>query len=113
MKCTDESCKMEENATCSCDCSEAECSDCGCGTADPVKQSMEMLHRAFHDAMYQVHVERLKKRIDASFGPGLDKSADAMIETAAKVWQSMLMQSEGKKELESKLQKIFSETSRR
>ena len=38
---------------------------------------------------------------------------DAMIETASKVWQSMLVQSESKKELESKLQKIFSETSRR
>jgi uncharacterized membrane protein YheB (UPF0754 family) len=104
---------MEEDAMCSCNCSEMECNDCGCGTADPIKMSMEMLHKAFHDAMYQVHVERLKKRIDASFGPSLDKSADAMIETAGKVWQSMLMQSEGKKELESKLQKIFSETSRR
>ena len=101
-----------EDTTCSCT-SEMECHDCCCGTADPVKQSMEMLHRAFHDAMYQVHVERLKKRIDANFGPALDKSADTMIETAGKVWQSMLMQSEGKKELESKLQKIFSETSRR
>lgn len=103
---------MEEDATCSCT-SETECSDCGCGTADPVKQSMELLHRAFHDALYQAHVERLKKRIDASFGPSLDKAADAMIETATKVWQSMLVQSEGKKELESKLQKIFSETSRK
>ncbi|MGI0069024.1 MAG: hypothetical protein ACREAN_02070, partial [Nitrosopumilaceae archaeon] len=67
----------------------------------------------FHDAMYQVHVERLKKRIDASFGPSIDKAADAMIETAAKVWQSMIVQSECKKELESKLQKIFSEASKR
>ncbi|MGI0070016.1 MAG: hypothetical protein ACREA3_02580 [Nitrosotalea sp.] len=113
MECTDESCKMEGHATCSCNCSEMECNDCGCGTADPIKMSMEMLHKAFHDAMYQVHVERLKKRIDANFGPALDKSADAMIETAGKVWQSMLIQAEGKKELESKLQKIFSETSRR
>jgi hypothetical protein len=104
---------MKEDATCSSNCSEMECSDCGCGTADPVKQSMDMLHKAFHDAMYQVQVERLKKRIDASFGPTLDKSADAMIETAGKVWQSMLMQAEGKKELESKLQRIFSETSRK
>ncbi len=104
---------MEEDATCSCNCSEMECSDCGCGTADPVKQSMDVLHKAFHDAMYQVQVERLKKRIDASFGPTLDKSADAMIETAGKIWQSMLMQAEGKKELESKLQRIFSETSRK
>ncbi|HXU95297.1 MAG TPA: hypothetical protein VFP45_02565 [Candidatus Nitrosotalea sp.] len=103
---------MEENATCSCT-SEMECDDCGCGTVDPVRQSMELLHKAFHDALYQAHVERLKKRIDASFGPSLDKGADAMIETAARVWQSIVVQSEAKKELESKLQKILSETSKR
>ena len=101
-----------EEATCSCT-SEAECGDCGCGTVDPVRQSMELLHKAFHDALYQAHVERLKKRIDASFGPALDKGADAMIEAASKVWQSNVAQSEAKKELESKLQKILSETSRR
>ena len=113
MECKSGICNVEEHATCSCDCSEMECNDCGCGSADPIKMSMEMLHKAFHDALYQAHVERLKKRIDASFGPTLDKSADAMIETAGKVWQSMLMQAEGKKELESKLQKIFSEAGRR
>ncbi|MDE1725023.1 MAG: hypothetical protein KGH76_03885 [Thaumarchaeota archaeon] len=113
MECKSGTCEIEEHATCSCDCSETECNDCGCGSADPIKQSMEMLHKAFHDALYQAHVERLRKRIDASFGPTLDKGADAMIETAAKVWQSMLLQSEGKKELEVKLQKIFSESSKR
>ena len=101
-----------EEATCSCT-SETECDDCGCGSVDPVRQSMELLHKAFHDALYQAHVERLKKRIDASFGPALDKGADAMIEAASKVWQSNVAQSEAKKELESKLQKILSETSRR
>ena len=112
MKCESGTCNTEEDATCSCT-SEMECNDCGCGTVDPVKQSMELLHKAFHDALYQAHVERLKKRIDAAFGPALDKASDAMIETAAKVWQSNLVQSEAKKELESKLQKIFSETSKR
>ena len=112
MECKTGTCNIEENATCSCT-SEMECDDCGCGTIDPVRQSMELLHKAFHDAIYQAHVERLKKRIDASFGPSLDKGADAMIETAAKVWQSIVVQSEAKKELESKLQKILSETSKR
>lgn len=113
MECKSGTCNIED-ATCSCT-SEMHCSDCDCGceTVDPVKQSAELLHKAFHDALYQAHVERLKKRIDSSFGPTLDKGADAMIETAAKIWQSMLVQSEGKKELESKLQKILSETSRR
>ncbi len=112
MECKSGTCNIEEDATCSCT-SEADCGDCGCGTVDPVKQSMELLHKAFHDALYQAHVERLRKRIDATFGPSLDKASDAMIETAAKVWQSMLVHSESKKELESKLQKIFSEASKR
>jgi uncharacterized membrane protein YheB (UPF0754 family) len=113
MECKSGTCNIEEHATDSCNCSETECNGCGCETIDPIKQSMELLHKAFHDAMYQAQVERLKKRIDTSFGPTLDKSADAMIETATKVWQSMLMQSEGKKELEIKLQKIFSEANRK
>ena len=111
MECKTGTCNIED-ATCSCT-SEMECSDCGCETADPVKQSMELWHKAFHDALYQAYVERLKKRIDASFGPSLDKGADAVIEAAAKVWQSKSVQSESKKELESKLQKIISETNRR
>ncbi|MGI0065165.1 MAG: hypothetical protein ACREAT_00230, partial [Nitrosotalea sp.] len=92
MECKSGTCNTEEDATCSC-ISESDCNDCGCETVDPVKQSMELLHKAFHDALYQAHVERLKKRIDASFGPSIDKAADAMIETAAKVWQSMIVQS--------------------
>src|SRR5713226_2749040 len=111
MECKSGTCNMEEDATCSCT-SEMECSDCGCGSADPVKQSMEVWHKAFHDALYQAHVERLKKRVEASFGPSLDKAADEMIEKGTKVGKSMMAQAKGKKKLESKLQKIFSETSK-
>ena len=78
MKCESGTCNTEEDATCSC-ASEMECNDCGCGTVDPVKQSMELLHKAFHDALYQAHVERLKKRIDASFGPTLEKNPPAPV----------------------------------
>ena len=113
MECKSGTCDVEEHATCSCDCSEMECDECGCGSADPVKMSMTLLHKTFHDAVYQAYVERLKKRIDANFGPNLDRAADAMTETAGKIWQSLIVQAESKKELESKLQKIFSESSKR
>jgi hypothetical protein len=43
----------------------------------------------------------------------MDKVADAVIDTVGKVWSSMLVQSEAKKDLASKLQKIYSETSKR
>ncbi len=38
---------------------------------------------AFHDTIYEAQVERLKKRIDANFGPTMDKVADVMFETAS------------------------------
>lgn len=114
MECTTETCNIEKNATCQCS-SEMSSQDCPCccNTIDPVQHAMVMWHKAFFDAMHEAQVERLKKRIDSTFGPTMDKVADAVIESFGKIWQSMLLQSEGKKELESKLQKIFSETSRK
>ena len=109
MDCECESCDVEKGATCSCS-SELECQECGCGSGDPVQHMMETWHKAFHQAMYETQVERLKKRIESSFGPTLDKSADAFFESAGKIFQSMVLQAEAKRELESKLQKIFSET---
>ncbi len=113
MECNNESCKMEHEATCACgsDKSYHEC--CGCDMPDPVDQAMMMWHQAFFDAFHEVQVEKLKKRIEATLGPTMDKSADAVFEAVTKVWTSMLTQSEAKKELASKLQKIFSETSRK
>ncbi len=112
MECTTETCNIEKNATCQCGSETSQ--DCPCCSAiDPVQHALAMWHTAFFDAMHEAQVERLKKRIDSTFGPTMDKVADAAIESFGKIWQSMLLQSEGKKELESKLQKIFSETSRR
>lgn len=71
-----------------------------------------MWQKAFFEAMHQVHVEKLKKKIEAAWGPNIDKSADAAIESFGKIWQSMLLQSEAKQEFASKLQKIASETRR-
>jgi uncharacterized protein YchJ len=104
---------METHATCACGSSKPYSECCGCETMDPVEISMKMWHKAFFQAMHEVHVEKLKKRIESTWGPSIDKSADAAIESFGKIWQSMLLQSEGKKELASKLQKIYSETSRR
>jgi hemoglobin-like flavoprotein len=75
--------------------------------------SMMMWHKAFFQAMHEVHVEKLKKRIESAWGPAMDKSADAAIESFGKVWQSMLMKSEATNEFASKLQKVYSEASRK
>ena len=117
MECTTESCKMETDASCSCICAcgsnkpYEEC--CGCKLQDPIQHAMMMWHKSFFAALQEAQTERLRKRIEAAFGPTMDKAADAVIDTIGKVWNSMLIQSEAKKDLASKLQKIYSETSRK
>lgn len=112
MECTTESCKMEKETTqCPCGSGMNEgCCDC---STDPVHHATKMWSSAFFDAMHQAQVQRLQKRIDANFGPTMDKVADVIAESFGKIWQSMLLQAEAKQEIESKLQKIYSETSKR
>jgi hypothetical protein len=86
---------------------------CGCETVDPVQQAMMMWHKSFFVALHEAQTERIRKRIETTYGPTMDKAADAVFEAIGKVWSSMLTQSEAKKELTSKLQKIFSETGRK
>ena len=71
-----------------------------------------MYKHAYMDALYQAQVERLRKRIDAEFGSTLDKMADAVAESFEKMWQSKMAKIEARQELEAKLRKILSETSR-
>ncbi len=102
----------------SCGCGSGESCACGsgrpyescCGAEmDPVEISMKMWHKAFFEAMHQVHVEKLKKKIESSWGQGIDKAADAALESFGKMWQSMQLTSEGRNEFASKLHKIYSE----
>ncbi len=78
---------------------------------DPVEHAKQGWHKAFFQAMHEAHVERLRKRIESLWGSSLDEAADAVIESFGKYWQSMVNQSEAKKELDSKFRKIFSEAS--
>lgn len=113
MECNTETCKMETDATCACGSNRPYEECCGCESPDPIQHAMIAWHKAFFAAHHEAMKERMRKRIESSFGPTMDKAADSVIETVGKVWNSMLVQSEAKKDLASKLQKLFSETSRR
>ena len=113
MECTTESCGTHKDEACVCGSEKPYDQCCGCETMDPVQQSIAAWHKAFFTALHQSQTERLKKKIESSFGPILDKEADAVFEAIGKMWSSMLTQSEAKKEVASKLQKIFSEANRR
>jgi len=113
MECTTESCGIEGAENCACGSSKSYEQCCGCETMDPIQHAMMTWHKAFFAAHYDAMTERMRKRIETSYGPTMDKAADAVFEAVGKVWGSMLTQSEAKKDLASKLQKIFSETNRR
>jgi len=104
---------MEDAENCGCGSSKSYDQCCGCETTDPIQHAMIAWHKAFFAAHHDALTERMRKRIETAYGPTMDKAADAVFETIGKVWSSMLTQSEAKKDLASKLQKIFSETNKR
>lgn len=108
--CTTESCKTEAGATCACGSNKSYEDCCGCESPDPIQHAMMAWHNAFFAAHHEAMKDRMRKRIEAAYGPTMDKAGDAVIETVGKVWSAMLTQSEAKKDLVSKLQKIFSES---
>jgi hypothetical protein len=64
---------------------------------------------AFYQAMREVQVDILKKRIQAAWGSNMDKVGDAVLETMGVKWQSMLANSKAQTELREKITKIWSE----
>ena len=113
MECTTESCNMEKNTTCACGSDKSYDDCCGCQAVDPIQHAMMAWHKAFFAAHHDAMTERMRKKIETAYGPTMDKAADAVFEAIGKMWSSMLTQSEAKKEVASKLQKIFSEANRR
>lgn len=98
---------MENAECCACGSNKPYEECCGCETMDPIQHVMIDWHKAFFAAHHEAMVERMRKRIETTYGPTMDKAADAVFEAVGKVWSSMLTQSEAKKELASKLQKII------
>jgi hypothetical protein len=76
---------------------------------DPFEMVMGMWYKASFAAYSELMIEKLKKRIEATNGPVMDKVADALTESMGKEWQAMIQKSSAKKELHEKLAKIFSD----
>ena len=110
-----------KHSACECPCHACGAETCaGCaqmhggkGAVDPVEMGVVMWKQAFHSAMMEVQAEKLKKRIEAAWGPMMDKVADAAVESMSKLWQSMLQQAGSEQEFREKLAKIWSEAGRK
>lgn len=111
MECKDESCNIETNQSCGCS-SMLSHGHCGCGSGHDSSHMAKMYKHAFFEAMHQAKVEHIKKRIEATMGPTLDKTAEAIVESFVKIWQSKMQDAEIMKDMESKLKRIISEATK-
>ena len=77
-----------------------------CG-GDPATCASIMWTGAFFQAMMAAKVELLKGKIIKAWGPMLNQSADATLESMGICWQSMLAQAKAKSDLHDKLADIM------
>ncbi len=68
-----------------------------------------MWHKATMAAMFEAKKDRIKARLEKSFGPTLDKGADAMVEAVSKKISFAVKSSKSEQELHNKLVSILTE----
>ena len=76
---------------------------------NPAQILIPLWYKAFFTAQSELMVEKIKKRIDAAYGPTMDKLADAFMESMGKQWQEMIQKTSANQEFEEKLTKILGE----
>ena len=78
---------------------------------NPAQMLIPLWYKAFFTAQSELMVEKMKKRIDAAYGPTMDKLADAFMESMGKQWQAMVQKTSANQEFQEKLTKILGEGS--
>ena len=68
-----------------------------------------MWHKAAMAAMFEAKKDRIKSRLEKSFGPTLDKGADAVVEAISKKLRAAVQSSKNEQELHQKLASILTE----
>ena len=88
------------------------CDDDGCecpSGQDMLKFAEIMWHKAAMAAMFEAKKDRIKSRLEKSFGPTLDKGADAVVEAISKKLKAAVQNSKNEQELHQKLASILTE----
>ena len=101
----------EESSCCSCQTTTTNNTNSPCcSSEDPIAGAKSLLEKSFFNALVEVHVEKLKKRIEREWGSTIDKAVDLTIKTVSKQWQSALSKSAANKEFYNELEKTFKTT---
>jgi uncharacterized membrane protein YheB (UPF0754 family) len=110
-------CDYSNIKTSNCDCNGDNCNinSCCCSSqnsennyTDAITTTKTMLEKAFHTALMEVQVEKIKKKIESEWGNTLDKTTDIIVQTMTKQWQADVSKVESSKELYHELENIFS-----
>lgn len=83
------------------------------GGASAVDMAAMNWRKAYFAAHMELMTEKLKKKMDAAWGPMVDKAADAVVESMGKQWMAMVQESGAEQELREKLARLFSEGQKR
>ena len=109
MECNGPQCStLRTNSACkeSDSCNDGGCECPSCSGQDLLKFGEIMWHKA---AMYEAKKDRIKSRIEKSFGSTLDKGADAVVDAISKKISSAVASSKTEQELHTKLVSILTE----
>lgn len=80
-----------------------------CSGQDMLKFAEIMWHKAAMAAIFEAKKERIKERIQSSFGDHLDKGADVIVEAISKKIHSAVQRSNSEQELHNKLSSLLKE----
>ncbi len=107
MECNGPQCSTSsksDSESCGCD------DGCECPSGqDLLKFGEIMWHKAAISAMFEAKKDRIKSRLEKSFGPTLDKGADAVVEAIQKRIQTAVQSAKTEQELHNKLVSILTE----
>ena len=109
MECNGQQCStLRTNSDCkeSDSCNDGGCECPSCSGQDLLKFGEIMWHKA---AMYEAKKDRIKSRLEKSFGSTLDKGADAVVDAISKKISSAVASSKTEQELHTKLVSILTE----
>ncbi len=107
MECNGPQCSTSsksDSESCGCD------DGCECPSGqDMLKFAEIMWHKAAMAAMFEAKKDRIKSRLEKSFGPTLDKGADAVVEAISKKLRAAVKGANSEQELHNKLSSILKE----
>ena len=90
-------------------CCDGGCECPSCSGQDVLKFAEIMWHKAAMAAIFEAKKDRIKSRLEESFGSTLDKGADAVVEAISKKIRSSVQSSKSEQELRNKLASILTE----